>query len=297
MKAYANDCGVLIVRCRSKTAVTGSLFSQAAALAITLHAVTCLAAEPRYRFDLSSGTHVDVCEHMHSVFNLRFTDMWHQPPPAPDPFIADGAYSFPLLPGASHDSKMTGQMMFSKQPSSAEFDAVEWQEAHAPTGIPFGPSEGPYLIAHFDIDNDGKADTVIKPIFTKGYSWLASRDDAEVDESLVVYHDRRITPPTDMTSSQLSVPSATLGTPAGVIGNYLRPFVYSGRSYLVSYDPGFDATPTPQTKQNLDQGRPPKERLYISTLTYKDPRGRSERPALLESTICIYDMIQIGKGH
>jgi hypothetical protein len=107
-----------------------------------------------------------------------------------------------------------------------------------------------------------------------------------------VYHDRLVTPPPDATTSQVSVGSPSLGTPAGIIGSYLRPFIYGGKSYLLTYDMEPDAT-TQQTKQGRKRKSSPREHLYILSLTYKEPKGDSEKPSIVESNVCTYSMVRL----
>jgi hypothetical protein len=265
------------------------------------------AAEPVYRFKLQENSRTDLCDHMEVVLNERFKNMWGIPIPRDSSLsIYDdkSEYAFPLLPGTVHSNAMTNVMMYSRIPTSPEFVAVPWLEGHATAGDNMRDALGkpaifPFLIAYFDIDNDGVEDTVIKTMFTRGYNAMlaANGSDTGVGETLTVYHNKRVTLPSSMTITELSLGSESLGKPAQIAGSFLRPFIFAGKSYVASYDQGFFAKPTKQSRANVKSGLPPAERLFISEYAY----GASKQSVLPltfhETTLCVYEMNQVGELH
>lgn len=172
-------------------------------IAGSFFAIQVGAAEPTYLFKLTQDSQPDLCAHMEAVFNERFRQMWAIPIPTDAKLsIYDGnsQYAFPLLPGTLHNNTMTNVMMYSKIPTSPEFQAVPWSEGHASAGDNIRNARGEvvtfsYLIAYFDIDNDGVDDTVVQTQFTRGYSAIvAAGESGDVGENISVYHDKRVVP-------------------------------------------------------------------------------------------------------
>ncbi len=175
-------------------------FISVVGMACSFSAIQVGAAEPSYLFKLQQDSQPDLCTHMEAVFNEKFQQMWAIPIPIDNKlgiYDSNSQYAFPLLPGTVHDNTMTNVMMYSRIPTSPEFQAVPWLEGHASAGDYIRNSRGevaafPFLIAYFDIDNDGTDDTVVKMQFTKGYGAIvAAGESGDVGEDIAVYHDKR----------------------------------------------------------------------------------------------------------
>lgn len=151
----------------------------------------------------------------------------------------------------------------------------------------------PFLIAHFDIDNDGVDDTVVKTEFTHGdNAVLAAGESGDVGENILVYHDRKVTPTATTTIAELAAGSETLGKPDWIFGHLSRPFIYAGKSYMASYGQGPFGKPTKQSRLNAKAGLPPMERMFISAYSWGSADDETTGPRLHEITLCVYDMIQ-----
>ncbi len=267
----------------------------------SLFSIQVGASEPTYLFKLKDNLQPDLCTHMEAVFNDKFNRMWDIPIPTDDKlsiYDNQSQYAFPLLPGTTHNNAMTNVMMYSKIPTSPEFQAVPWREGHASAGDNIRNSRGeavifPFLIAYFDIDNDGVEDTVIKTMFTKGYSSIvAAGESGDVGENISVYHDKKVTPTATTTITEFAGGSEALGKRKSIVGPLIRPFIFAGKSYVASYGQGLFGKSTKQSRQNVKAGLPPMERMFISSYAWAAANDGTSSPYLQETTLCVYDMIQ-----
>jgi hypothetical protein len=155
----------------------------------------------------------------------------------------NGLYAFPKLPGVIHSNRMTVEMSYSRQPTSREFDAVQWREGryrHIHGGIDNG--DGPMLVAEFDIDNDGLKEIVIKAGFMRNYFPSESGKVAGGEDHLFVFEKDAI---------DLSKPTTSMSFYGGQDGKpkpawisrsenaryrLIRPFVFEGVAYLSGYE-------------------------------------------------------------
>ena len=201
---------------------------------------------PTYRYILKDSRNPVLCGHMVHVFNTKFTHLWDAPPiwaDEGDPvYSAHSVYAFPMLPHLKHSSESTFIMRYSKVPMSADFSAIPWKEGRATLGgCPPGgtcPSDNiiiPILVAHFDFDNDGTVDTVIKDGFSVGYPWAPHQQGGD-SEHLIVWRAQLLNIVDTPSLWKLSHPSAKSFTPITLTGTYLRPFVYAGKVFVASYE-------------------------------------------------------------
>lgn len=202
---------------------------------------------PTYRYILKDSRNTALCGHMLHVFNTKFTHLWDFPPifaHAGDPvYSAHSVYAFRMLPHSRHSSESTFIMRYSKVPTSAEFSAIPWEEGRATAGgCPPGgtcPSDNipiPILVAHFDFDNDGTVDTVIKDGFSVGYPWAPHQQGWDYSEHLLVWRAQLLNISDTPSLWTLEHPSAKSLTPITLTGSYLRPFVYAGKVFVASYE-------------------------------------------------------------
>jgi hypothetical protein len=78
---------------------------------------------------------------MSIVFNEAFRDVWDKELFTQDDernYSATSKYAFPTMSGVEHDDMTTAQMSYSKQPTSPEFDAINWLELRVVLGAPPG---------------------------------------------------------------------------------------------------------------------------------------------------------------
>jgi hypothetical protein len=260
------------------------------------------ASEPAYEYKLKYDSQSDLCVHMETVFNGHFKRMWDIPMPIDEKlsiYDSQSQYAFPLLGGTTHVNSMTNLMMYSRVPTSPEFQAVPWFEGHASEAETIRNSLGepvafPFLIAYFDIDNDGIEDTVVKSSFTKGYNAIvAAGMSGDVGESIAVYHDKRIAIGANATLTELAGGSESFGKPDLIAGHLIRPIIYHGKSYVVTYSQGLFGRPTKRSRLNVNAGLPPMERMFISSYTFAGPNDATRRTKDSLTTLCVYDMNQV----
>jgi hypothetical protein len=264
--------------------------------------IRAVASEPVYEFKLKYDSQSELCVHMGKVFNERFKRMWEIPIPIDQKlsiYDSQSQYAFPLLAGTTHVNSMTNVMMYSRIPTSPEFQAVPWVEGHASAGENIRNSVGepvvfPFLIAYFDIDNDGIEDTIVKSSFTRGYNAIvAAGASGDVGERISVYHDRRIVIGTNTTLTELTGGSESFGKPDLIVGHLIRPVMYAGRSYVISYSQGLFGTPTKRSRRNVMVGLPRMERMFISSYTFSGPNDATRKAKDSLTTLCVYDMEQM----
>lgn len=275
----------------------------AAPLACATHFTRAQHIGPTYKYTLKKSTNSGVCEHMLSLFNDQFTRLWSAPPQAPvtnDPvYSTDGKYSFPRLPSVEYSADAVFQTRFFSQPTSPEFSAIHWEEGMAfPGGCPAGSvcsGEQPFpvLIAHFDFDNDGIVDTVIKEGYFPGYPgslW-------EV-EYLTVWRGQNISINGVADLWKLEHPQDVTLTPIIYVGMYLRPFIYENQAYVAQYvqdqdepvDPNAEHGPRPKTWQ------PHQEDMLVQQYSFTGQEEKTTgRPQWTARTICDLEMQRLSE--
>jgi hypothetical protein len=270
-------------------------------VAYSLFTIQAGASAPTYLFKLKDNFQPDLCTHMEAVFNDHFKQIWAIPIPTDEKlsiYDSQSQYAFPLLPGTTHSNAMTNAMMHSRIPTSPEFQAIRWIEGHASAGGNIMDGRGkpaifPFLIAYFDIDNDGVEDTVIKTMFTKGYNAIvAAGESGDVGENISVYHDKKVMPTANTTITEMATGSEIFGKPGLIVGPLVRPLIFGGKSYVASYGQGLFGKPTKQSRFNVRAGRPPMERMFISSYSSAAASHSVNSTYLPVTTLCVYDMIQ-----
>ena len=204
-------------------------------------------ARDRYRYVLEQNTNDKVCHHMDAVYNQHFGYPLKTPPlttigSEPDrAYGPNGRFAFPTFPGVIHDNRIAAVMRYSRFPTSPEFDAIKWREGRyrfrAASGLDL--REQPMLVAQFDIDNDGRPDTVIKTSFMAGY-W-PSHDSVEGGEDeLFVFLKGEIDLSRVVTYEDLMGGQAGGHRPTMISGGnsrrLIRPFLFDGNAYLSTYE-------------------------------------------------------------
>lgn len=197
----------------------------------------CARAEDRtYDYLLEIDRDAALCEHMSQVFNALFRQPWRDEMDVSFN-AANGKFSFPRLPWVEHSDRITVDMRFSKLPTSPEFDAISWQEGRAIVGTADsgGNTPIPVLIAYFDFDNDGHADTVMKDSFMTHYQYRAGLTNARGPEYLLVWRGERraFDSMPSMWELQNEVPKDK--RPVLSEGLHQRPFIYRGQTYVARY--------------------------------------------------------------
>lgn len=255
---------------------------------------------PTYRYGLKASRNSAVCQNMLRVFNADFAHLWNAPslPWSKNDaaYSADSKYAFPLLPGIDHSTGATFEMRFSAQPTSPEFSSIHWKEGTAITGgCPAGKvcaREGPepILVAHFDFDNDGTIDTVIKHGFSRGYRHVSG-----VDEYLTVLRDQTIEGEGVVDLTKLV--RVHNGESAPVVwGSYLRPFIYQRTAYVARYvqnlgiSDGGDSEPVPRPWTTPPDREDMLVQQYFST---EQKQNTTRRPEWAMRTICDFEMKQV----
>lgn len=273
-----------------ETAVRRSVFCACAIMLIALAPITETArAEDRtYQFVLTTSHNATLCRHMGRVFNQRFRQPWHDEMDMAL-YGVDGKYAFPRLPWVEHIDRITVDMRFSKYPTSPEFEAIAWQEGRAISGqqsesgkIPF-----PVLIAYFDFDNDGQADTVMKESFMTHYQYRAGWNNARGPEPLLAWRNEHkdFTSMPTMWSLLNEVPKDKV--PQTAYGLHQRPFIYRGQTLVARYAQDWgDSSVIADTPWY-----PLNEVMSIVKYTSKPQIRKSSRhPPWSEETLCEFQM-------
>ncbi len=196
-----------------------------------------------YRYKLEKGANAEVCRHMGAVYNREFRHPWgrfeEQPRRLP---------VFPRLPGVEFDERMVRDYFYSAYATSSEFDALQWREGR---GIwdEEGKRVQPFLVADFDIDNDGRPDRVVKSGFMLSF-WPAGRAPGGEDR-LWIFDEGQL----DLTQTVvLSAfyknvgqrrPARVAYDTLGLWARSIRPFVYKGVTYLSVYEQRGEEYPKP----------------------------------------------------
>ena len=217
----------------------------AAGCALATHALAD--SDDRYRYDLVQSKEERLCRHMEKVYNERFAYPWKRPYLTVEqegPYGPQSDYAFPKLSGVEHDARMAFETSFSRQPTSPEFDAIEWREGrYTMPGNPPGYELLPMLVANADIDNDGVQEIVIKSMFMLTY-YPAGRAPGGEDTLFVFEPDTiNLNKTMDFKSfyrGQDGKPKpAMIGVSDGYFNRIIRPFVFEGVTYLSAYVQGW----------------------------------------------------------
>lgn len=245
-----------------------------------------------YRYILEKSHSKKVCDHMLEVYNRYFKYPFVASPELSD-YAEGGRYALPLLPGVTRDPELTRAMALSIYPSSAEFDAVKWQEGSVQ--YPNGNDQA-VMVADVDIDNDGSVDTVVKFFFVQPY--LLSNPLSR--EAFAVYRGA-IKPeqlPSDINTFYISQEEGK--TPANIGFHFgsdasvfpyriVRVFSYGGVNYLSAYGGRW-------LKESHALKYQWPDREYMDVLQYQsggDNLGKESWSPLKINTICQFRMVVI----
>jgi len=242
-----------------------------------------------YRYLLVHGKDAAVCRHMHNVYSEKFVFPWKRPTLdlAGKNYGQESNYAFPKLPGVTHEPRAALEMSYSRHPTSPEFEAIKWQEGRYRFIEPSGKDHGelPMLIAEFDIDNDGKIETVIKARFMETY-YIHRGSGGE--DALFVFPKGEVDLSKAIASEILYRPNANDKRPVMISMlpsapfRLVRPFVVEGVTYLSAYR---------QEWSEADKIK--KESIHILLFhgASKNPEPLDRRNNLLLEPVCELRMI------
>lgn len=277
-----------------------SIFKNCIALfVVTLLASGVSAADgPAYKFTLTADKDHAVCGHMVALLNSKFRKMWDVPDweKTPLTYGTGGGFSWSMEPGVSPLPEANIRFRFSKSPATPEFTAIPWTQARMKQSTSEYPGKmTPYLermrlanerllMAHVDIDNDGVKDTLIKPVATLGYDFIASPNSPGLPEYIYVVRSREV-PWTDYWSWDdfySVVPRAEVAILEGAL---LRPFRFRDHSYVLRY----------QIEPSEAKGFPmkPHESLEILEVEISPRVSESGIREHIENIICVYAVKQL----
>lgn len=209
-----------------------------------------------YTYELEVNNDDNVCRHMGQVYNSYFRQPWTVHGAESKAYGPDGLYSFPKYPGVEGFNLSIFGLGHSRRPPSPEFDAVPWRIALRFNKAPFyaptvsiceqyrqeksmGPVGGgkdcfyPLLIADFDIDNDGRIETVVKDSFQTNYPPL----DHHSADHYYVFPQGTVDPWQFENGPDYRAQFKKFGTwPRDITVFSARPFIFHGVSYLSQYN-------------------------------------------------------------
>ena len=219
-----------------------------------------------YRFDPVKGNNMDVCRHMHKVYNKHFQRLWNIETARPE------------LVDLFLKQYRKSEVLHSFYPTSPEFDEVKWdiREYVDPDFKP--PLEGIALIGEIDIDNNGVKDSIVKRTFYGMGNHYSER--------LLIISDFKPSKLGSIRNSDFfKKQPISLGYAA-----IIRPFIYKGTTYLHWYEfklPEGDSTPDPTVYDKWILIR-----KYLGTRLNKE---RYNEPQYED--ICRFDVIDVEVEH
>jgi hypothetical protein len=172
---------------------------------------------------------------MEAVYNREFRQPWERYTGGRPELLPE----FPKLPGVTYDKRIALDLRYSAFPTSPEFDAIQWREGR---GIwdEEGKRVQPFLVADFDIDNDGRPDRVVKSGFMLSF-WPAGRAPGGEDE-LWIFDEGQL----DLTQTVILSafyknvgqrrPARVAYDTLGLSVRSIRPFIHNGITYLSVYE-------------------------------------------------------------
>lgn len=251
-------------------------------------ALTSFGSAYRYKLEMSKDD--KVCRHMEKVYKKNFQSPWmYRADVWGDPDRAKNVFT--RLPSVEFNADLAQLMSKARFPSSPEFEAIKWREGRLKLTREKLDNKVeeymlPLLIADFDIDNDGKIDTVIQDGFFGGMVYGA--------DSFSVYPAGTVDMK-DLVGTSVMKPRDVQGTRVihGVENipiitwHSLRPFILDGVTYFsgARYESPYDGfKPNHIYKDYMDVLK------YIKGSRFM--RG-SEQPPLEFETICRFRMTEV----
>lgn len=243
-----------------------------------------------YVYVLREDHDAKVCRHMLGVFNRKFARLWDYPPADWTTNAALSKYVFPRLPGVHPGHESDEELWHSAFPTSAEFSAIQWKQGMAvPGGCPTGQtcsgqSPRPILVAHFDFDNDGSVDTVIKSGFLPAYNGMIMGL-----QYLEVWRGQMLTIAGTPSMWELEHPKDEKLVPIIMNGMYLRPFIYRHMTYVATYVRDFRKN----AEHDQELGSPPypiREDMLVNRYYFDGRKDQVGRPQWSAYTACDLQM-------
>lgn len=223
-------------------------------------------ASEAYRFELVANRRPELCAQMQTIF---------------DTYYGDRPWSLEKY-GIDSKTLLANPFLFAVRhsiyPPAPEFAAVPW----VLYGYEFQGRTNPILVADFDIDNDGKLDTVRKSVFTGGGPFDF--------ESLAVYEQGAADFSMHLTEEKVydQLPGSPRSKRISFRSQILRPLMHKGTTYLSSYSydgkvGGFMGRQTMAVLKYLSGG----------TNIFDNDEDFPLRPTLRTELMCEFDMIDL----
>jgi hypothetical protein len=195
-----------------------------------------------YGYAIVRSTNHKLCGHVHRVLSSNFKTPWERPPldlGKDSPYGIHGSYAFDKLAGVEHDNRTAFRMGYAKLPTSGDFQAIAWREGRYRFVESSGKDHGdlPFLVAEFDIDNDGHAETVVKTSFMTNY-WPSHRSVEGGEDTLFIFRGGSLDLSRKLDSGAFYKGQDGKQSPAMLqLGNarLVRPFMTNGVVYLLTY--------------------------------------------------------------
>lgn len=253
-----------------------------------------------YRYKLEMSKDDKVCHHMEKVYKKYFRTPWYDSTFPVDVWKEDdrSRNMFPRLPGVDFDRKVPIEMRYARFPSSPEFEAIRWQEGRIKNThqeiqkdrkiVEVVDGTAAVLIASFDIDNDGRLDTVIQTSFLTELAGHSGDDFLIIPAGRIDFSQLENMSYGDL----LQIDGARITNVPMKFWYSLRPFVFDDVVYLNGTRNGW---PMP----TIALPPPALEHDYMEVLKYqgggefaKQEDGYNH-PPLLTETICRFRMIEV----
>lgn len=240
--------------------------------------------EQIYRYKLEQNQDNQVCSHMLNVYNKNFKEPWNN---QKFPRVKLEGY-FQRMPSVDYNQEIAQKMIYSRFPTSTEFELINWQEGRAFLDTkPEDRTLYPLLVANLDIDNDGSPEIVFKSSFMY---WFAIQgldaDDMGDGDRLTIYpaggfHFNGIVDLGDIRHGQQNGYK-----PRDIEARQLRPFILNRTVYISRYE-----TVYAENDELSMYGRPMEQYIYIQKyLSGGDKASPGKYIAPNMKTICRFQM-------
>lgn len=208
-----------------------------------------------FTYKLEMSRNDKVCRHMQKVYNKNFRQPWKTEPLdfEKKTYGENSEYAFPRLPGVEHNDRFTFLMRYSKLPTSPEFEAIKWREGRRISppvlseadckqennrdSVLCKSQESPFLVAEFDINNDGRDEQVVKTSFMSDWAYGNTPiDGLQILKKKKIDFSRQLPP--SMKFGHIPLTHRGKGGELEIIDSWrhIRPFVLFGKTYLYFQD-------------------------------------------------------------
>lgn len=199
--------------------------------------LTVAGEDDAYHYKLIVNHDNAVCTHMAHVYKRYFRRPFQYTRDKHE-YVKNGGVLPELLPGGNDDSSTFFRIASSLQPTSPEFNAIDWKlGALILPGASDMPQ--PFLAANIDLFNNGQLETLIKSLFMACYKpgcAYGHGDELSIFRYGVInFETAPLKEQTVLNGEDGRRPLALDGEYSHPRCNLTRPFIYGGKIYISCY--------------------------------------------------------------